>query len=216
MIRRTFILAVCLATAPLWIVGFSTRLAFSEWFIDFEYSRKDFPKDRWGLPDDVRKDLAKLGLQAVLSDEGLEKFKKARLPNGNRAFRDKEIRHMEDVKNFLKYFFPATYLSFIVWFGCFILLKEERWKAVLHSGLFTIGLIITVGLISYINYDFVFTVFHDYVFGEYTWRFRLKDTLLRIYPMKFWFDGTFFVIALSFFISVSLTISGVLLKKVYQ
>ena len=215
MIRKVF-LVISLLTAPLWIVGFSTRMAFSDWFIDFEYSKEDFPEDRWGMPDEIRKELAKLGLQAVLSDEGLERFKEARLPNGNRAFREKEIKHMEDVKNFLKIFFPLSYVAFILWFGSFVFLREDRWKALFYSGVFTVGLIFAAGIISYIDYNLVFTVFHDHIFGEYTWRFRLKDTLLRIYPMKFWFDGTFFVISLSLLISLSIILSGFFLKRVYN
>ncbi len=215
MIKR-IIFIFFITITPLWIVGFSARIAFSEWFIDFEYSKENFPRDRWGMSDEIRKELAKLGLYAVLSDRGMEKFRNAKLPNGNRAFREKEIRHMEDVKEFLKVFFPSSYTAFIFWFGYFVLLKKSRWKFLLYSGIFTIGLIISVGLVTYINYEFAFAVFHDYIFGENTWRFKLKDTLLRIYPMKFWFDGTVFVISLSFLISVSLIFSGFVLKKIYS
>ncbi|WP_457641612.1 TIGR01906 family membrane protein [Persephonella sp.] len=213
---RKIILIIGILLAPLWIIGLSTRMAFSEWFIEYEYSKKDFPKDRWGLPDNIRKELAKIGLEAVLSDKGLEKFRNAKLPNGKKAFRKKEIKHMEDVKNFLKYFFPVVYISFVVWFGIYFFLKQIRWKLLLISGAFTTFLIVFAGLFAYFNYELAFAIFHDYLFGKYTWRFRWTDTLLRIYPMKFWYDGTFFVIGLSLLISVTLYLLGLLLKNVYE
>ncbi|NPA54403.1 MAG: TIGR01906 family membrane protein [Aquificae bacterium] len=200
--------------APLWIIGISTRIVFNEWFIDYEYSKKDFPKDRWNLDDEYRKHLAKLGLEAVLSEEGLKEFSEAKLPNGVKAFREKEIKHMKDVNKFLKFFFPLTYLAFFIWFLGFFLWKDSSY--LIYSGVFTIFLIVFIGSLIIIFYEEAFAFFHDTVFGRNTWRFRQTDTLLRIYPMKFWFDGTVFVIGLSLFISLGLIGIGILRRKLFE
>ncbi|WP_457623296.1 TIGR01906 family membrane protein [Persephonella sp.] len=213
---KRFILTLGVFLSIIWIIGVSTRIVFAEWFINYEYSKKDFPKDRWKMPDEVRIELAKIGLYAVLSDEGLERFKEAKLPNGNKAFKEKEIKHIEDVNNFLDIFFPLTFISLAVWFFFYLILKDQRWKLLFYSGMFTVAFIVVGGILIYFNYNFAFTVFHDFVFGEDTWRFRQKDTLLRIYPMKFWFDGTFFVIGFSLLFSSVLISTGLLIKKLYQ
>ncbi len=186
--------------SPLWILGISTRLVFNDWFIEYEYSKKDFPEDRWGLDKEVRKKLALLGLKAVLSEEGLKEFSKEKLPDGRKAFRKKEIKHMKDVNRFLKSFFLFTYISFSIWIiGLFI--TKNKYLYLFYSGLLTVSILITTGIIVMLFYEQAFTIFHNIFFGKYSWRFRYSDTLLRIYPMKFWFDGTVMVVLLSFILS---------------
>ncbi|HIC97406.1 MAG TPA: TIGR01906 family membrane protein [Aquificaceae bacterium] len=182
--------------SPIVFFGLPTRLAFSEWFIEFEYSRDNFPKDRYGMEEDVRKHLAKLGLRAVLSEEGMEEFKRARLPDGRKAFRYKEIKHMEDVKSLLGFFFPLTYIASAVSLLALLSLRDLRLmgKVLVASSLFSLFLSIGIALFSLINYELAFELFHNYVFDPYSWRFRYTDTLLRIYPMKLWYDGTIFVL----------------------
>ena len=162
MKKAVFIFLVLIS--PVWIIGLSARITFSNWFIDYEYSKKDFPKDRWNLPDTIRKKLAKLGLKAVLSKEGLEEFKKAKFPNGRKAFRQKEVKHMQDVNKFLSILFLLTYISAFMWFIGVILLKEIRWKILFYSGVFTVLFLIFAGILSFTNYNKAFEVFHNYFF----------------------------------------------------
>ncbi len=201
--------------SPIWIIGISSRIVFNEWFIDFEYSKKDFPKDRWNMDNAYRKELAKLGLKAVLSEEGLKEFSEKKFPSGRKAFRKKEVKHMEDVNRFLKIFFPVSYVSFFLW-GIGLFFSQRRWTYLMMSGLFTLTLVLLVGGLSVIFYDQAFALFHDTVFGENTWRFRDTDTLLRIYPMKFWFDGTVFVIGISAFLTFGLIFIGLVGRKIFE
>lgn len=201
--------------SPIIFVGVPTRIAFNEWFIDWEYSKADFPKDRYGMEDDYRKYLAKLGLRAVLSDEGMEEFKRARLPDGRPAFTPREIKHMEDVKNFLGWFFPFVYLSVLLSLLSILYLRDRKlvgWT-LLGSSLFSLILILGVAFFSITNYDLAFELFHNYVFDPYSWRFKYTDTLLRIYPMKFWYDGTLLVIGMSLLLSLVSLFSGILLIR---
>ncbi len=190
-------LFIVILLSPIVFFGIPTRVAFNEWFIDWEYSKADFPKDRYGLPDEYRKYLAKLGLRAVLSDEGMEEFKRATLPDGRLAFNHREIKHMEDVKNFLSVFFPIVYGATILSVLALIYLRDLRLvgKALIGASIFSFVLTVASAIFSVVNYDLAFELFHNYVFDPYSWRFSYRDTLLRIYPMKFWFDGTVFVIA---------------------
>jgi len=186
---------ILILTAPVIFIGIPVRIAFSEWFVEWEYSRTDFPPDTYGLDNESRKHLALLGLRAVLSEEGMEEFRKAKLPDGRRAFREKEIRHMEDVKRVLDVFFPLLYALLFLHLFLHLLLRDRIFTGwiLLLSSLFSLILVAGAGTFALIDYDLAFEVFHDLFFDPDSWRFRYTDTLLRIYPMKFWFDGTVFV-----------------------
>jgi integral membrane protein (TIGR01906 family) len=201
--------------SPVVFIGIPIRIAFNEWFIDWEYSKVDFPKDRYGMDDEYRKKLAKLGLRAVLSEEGMEEFKRAKLPDGRRAFTDREIRHMEDVKRLLDMFFPILYLSTVLCILALVYLRDRRyvgWTLILSS-LFSLLLFVAIGVFSITNYELAFELFHNYVFDPYSWRFRYTDTLLRIYPMKFWYDATLFVIGFALFMALSSLAVGTALLR---
>ncbi len=197
---------------PLVSLGLSVRLTFHEWFINYEYSKGNFPKDRWGMPDNLRKELAKLGLRAVLSEEGLEAFKKARLPDGRKAFNHREIKHMKDVNELLSILFPLTYSGAVLWI-IGLAFTLNRAKVLMLSGAFSIALISVLTAAALSNYDLAFEVFHNLVFDPTSWRFRYTDTLLRIYPMKFWFDGTVTVVGMSCLLSTITLLVGGFLKK---
>ena len=212
---RVVAYALVVLLSPVIFIGIPTRIAFNEWFIEWEYSKKDFPEDRYGLEDSYRKELAKLGLRAVLSDEGMEEFKKAKLPNGRLAFNSREVKHMEDVKNFLSFFFPLLYSSLIVVALSLLYLRrpESIGKALLVASLFSLSLFTAIAVFSLTNYELAFELFHNYVFDPYSWRFRYSDTLLRIYPMKLWFDGTMFVIGMGAFLCIASGVLGLALLK---
>ncbi|MGC8852894.1 MAG: TIGR01906 family membrane protein [Hydrogenobacter sp.] len=196
--------------APLLLVLLSVRLAFTEFFVRWEYAKKDFPEDKWGLRKEVRLKIAILGLKAVLSDEGMKEFK------ASGFFGEREIKHMEDVKRLLSVLFPTLYVLGILWLFITLSLGSKRQigQVLIISGTLTEALVLIVLLISLINYDWLFTTFHNYVFDPYSWRFRDDDMLLRVYPMKFWFDATIFVGILTFILSSLLQGIGFLLVKV--
>ncbi len=206
---------IVILLSPIIFIGIPTRIAFNDWFIDWEYSKADFPKDRYGLDDEYRKHLAKLGLRAVLSDEGMEEFKKAKLPDGRKAFRKREVKHMQDVKDFLTVFFPFVYLSVAVSALALLVIRDSILigKTLIFSSLFSFLLITFALIFSLVNYDLAFELFHNYVFDPYSWRFRYTDTLLRIYPMRFWYDGTIFVISFAGLLSFLSLLLGLYLIR---
>lgn len=206
---------IAVILGPIILVGIPIKLAFTPWFVEFEYTMRNLPPDPYGLDSEARLELALLGLESVLSDEGMEKFKKARLPNGRKAFTEREIKHMEDVKGVLEIFNTLFYLAVSVWLAGLIIKRSLRWigKVLVLSSLLT--LLIGLGSlgISLYDYDLAFEVFHNYVFDPYSWRFSYSDTLLRVYPMKFWFDATVFVLSLSVALTFLTLMGGIYLLK---
>ncbi len=213
------LVVVCILTLPYSIISMSSRIAFSEWFIDWQYSLESFPEDPYGMSKEERKRLAKLGLKAVTSDEGMEEFKRAKLPDGRPAFRQKEIKHMEDVKNLISILFPLGYIfltiDLLILLYFYFFNKKLLSTTLIGSGSLCLTLLILAGVLSLIDYDLAFEKFHDLFFDPYSWRFRHSDTLLRIYPKVFWFNGTIFVISLSVILSLLSIIIGFLIRKRY-
>ncbi len=207
---RKFLLALTVLF-PIVAIGLSVRLAFNNWIIDYVYAERDFPKDRYGLPESYRKNLAKLGLRAVLSDEGFEEFKRARLPDGRKAFNKREIKHMRDVKEFLKRFFPTVYIISVVWLIGLLLSKPGDYLTL--SGVFGLLILVFLGVLVFSNYGRAFEIFHSLIFDPFSWRFRYTDTLLRIYPMKFWYETTKLVAIMSFCLSLLVMLLGLIIKK---
>ena len=70
--------------------------------------------------------------------------------------------------------------------------RENRWKA-LHQGLWrggwlTIGLATTLSLFAALAFWQFFTLFHAIFFEGDSWIFLYSDTLIRLFPLRFWQD----------------------------
>jgi integral membrane protein (TIGR01906 family) len=185
-VKRVIILSLFF---PFLLVFLCVRLAFTEFFVELIYRFGNLPPDQWGMSYKERLSIAKLGLRSVLSDEGMQEFIKSGL------FREKEIKHMQDVKKLLSVIFKALYIGGPLWLILFFSLKDKR-KAGLTLFLgatFTEILVIFVLIFSFLNYDLLFEAFHNLFFDPYSWRFLDQDMLLRVYPMEFWYNATLWV-----------------------
>jgi integral membrane protein (TIGR01906 family) len=211
--RKKIAFLLILILGPVVFIGLPVRGAFTEWFVEWEYSREDFPEDPYGMDPDYRLKLAKLGLRAVLSEEGMEEFKRAKLPDGRPAFNEREIRHMEDVKELLDIFFPLVYGSAVLFLIALLILRDPGLvgKALIISSIVSLTLLASALLLSITNYDLAFETFHLYLFDPHSWRFHYTDTLLRLYPMKFWYDATILVILSSMALNLLSITAGVVL-----
>lgn len=185
---------------PTLLTLFCVRVAFTESFVEFVYSKTELPPDP--MPYQQRLNIAKLGLRSVISHKGMEEFKNSGL------FNQREIRHMEDVKRLLKVFFTILYIGIpILLLGLFKLKKPKEIGQVFFFGALLLeAFALFVLLVSLINYDWLFIAFHELFFDPYSWRFFDEDMLLRVYPMDFWYKATlyttFMVISLNLLFQV--------------
>ena len=71
--------------------------------------------------------------------------------------------------------------------------RSAGWAAFLRGlgtgGRLTIGLIVLILLAVAISFRDLFTGFHLLFFEGDTWLFNFSDTLIRLFPMRFWQDG---------------------------
>lgn len=165
--------------------------------MELNYRFGNLPPDQWGMGYEERLSIAKLGLRSVLSDEGMQEFINSGL------FREKEIKHMQDVKELLSVVFKVLYLGGPLWLILFFSLKDKRKMGLtlLLGATLTEIFVIFVLVFSLLNYDLLFEAFHNFFFDPYSWRFFDEDMLLRVYPMKFWYNATLWVGVFAFILN---------------
>jgi integral membrane protein (TIGR01906 family) len=69
-------------------------------------------------------------------------------------------------------------------------------RAVWHGGWLTVGITAAIAIFAVISFWQFFTVFHELFFTGDSWQFLYSDTLIRLFPMRFWQDAFIFVGAL--------------------
>jgi integral membrane protein (TIGR01906 family) len=129
-----------------------------------------------------------LGLRAVdpVRGERVSILHAARLPDGTRAFRADEVRHMRDVRAWLKRLHElqvlvACALAALTWRGRSLLVDALRAGAAATS-------VVAVAAVAAMAFDFdvVLLGFHKLLFAGDSWHFADEDTLIRVYPERFW------------------------------
>jgi integral membrane protein (TIGR01906 family) len=117
-------------------------------------------------------------------------------------FNEREVTHLADVKNLLKLFYWVQeacllYVIFYMFLG-YYLLKRKWWpvlakRLIWASGL-TLGIFAGLGIALAINFDGLFTWFHEVSFGNYFWLMLPSDLLTKLYPDGFFFEAALFVV----------------------
>ena len=55
-----------------------------------------------------------------------------------------------------------------------------------------LGLVVLIGIFASINFWQFFTDFHGLFFSGNSWQFLYSDTLIRLFPLRFWQDAFLF------------------------
>ncbi len=199
--------ALLVVLFPLLISLLCVRVAFTEGFVEFVYSKTELPPD--SMPYQQRLNIAKLGLRSVISHKGMEEFKNSGL------FNQREINHMEDVKRLLKVFFSIIYVGMPIFLlGLFKLKKlKEIGQVFFFGALLLEAFALFVLFVSLINYEWLFIAFHELFFDPYSWRFFDEDMLLRVYPMDFWYKATLYTTLMVIFLNLFFQGLGLLLWR---
>jgi len=95
----------------------------------------------------------------------------------------------------------------VVWAGSIFFFWKRKsldvfWKSILNGGWLTIALVVGIVLMVLLNFNALFTAFHRVFFIGDTWLFYTSDSLIRLFPQRFWMDVFFFIGGLSLALSV--------------
>jgi len=107
---------------------------------------------------------------------------------------------MKDVKMVTGHAMNVWYLSMIglILFGVWAKFGywwEEYKQGLRRGGWLTIFLIVAIILSVFLSFGVIFVGFHNIFFESGTWTFQFSDTLIRLFPERFWRD-TFLAVGL--------------------
>jgi integral membrane protein (TIGR01906 family) len=184
---------------PLALLAASLRVTTSHWLVLWEYGKPDFPPDPYGLTTPERIRLAQTCVDYLVTGADIELLASLETEEGP-AFNEKELQHMVDVKRVLWWLLGAVTGAGLVVVGGTATLASRRPTrprapaALLAGSLLTMGLLVAVGGLMLTQWNTFFTGFHELFFPPGTWTFPFSDTLIRLYPERFWIDvGTVIV-----------------------
>ncbi len=187
---------------PLWILIGSVRLVASDTFLLYEYNKTDFPQDSYGLSPDLRLSYASQNLAFVRDDQSILALE-IQKSGENPLYNERELSHMVDVQNVYQAFellwivFTALILIVSVLLYIQVDNRKDLALSLKFGGLITTGFIAAIGLLALIGWDTWFAIFHKLFFADGSWTFYYSDTLIRLFPQKFWMDAVFTVSGLS-------------------
>ena len=177
------------------------RAVASAPFLWIEYHRPGFPEDIYGYDLIERMRLGSYGLDYINNFAPPEYL--ARVTTGPYrifAFTEAEVNHMHDVKWVLLIATVAVLALFLMTLISSISLRE-RAPGVIRRSLFagtwiTLGLILILGTVGALGWEWLFTTFHRVFFPQGNWEFSVDSSLIRLYPPQFWIDAAIAVAVL--------------------
>ena len=180
-------------SVPVFLLLTNLYVFMSPTFLRYEYGKADFPPSP-GFTDEERLVVADRAITYLRSDAGIEILGDLE-GEGGPLFNERELAHMEDVKVVTwQAFLAHGLLGLLIAFSLGVLLVIRDTKplistSLLQGSLLTIALLLTLVALVYLNFDWFFTRFHLTFFEGDSWIFALSDTLIRLFPTRFWFDA---------------------------
>jgi integral membrane protein (TIGR01906 family) len=186
---------------PIALIGLGLRLLLSPLFLKIEYNMPYFPPDEYGFTKEDRLRWAPYLWDYAINTAGISYLGDLKFDNGEPVFNERELSHMDDVKRTVQGSLRVWYitLALLLLFGLWAWF-DGWWQAYLlglmRGGWLMIGLAVTIGLIVVvgivINPDIFwnfFAGFHSLFFEGDSWLFLFSDTLIRLFPIRFWQDA---------------------------
>ncbi|MCB0103315.1 MAG: TIGR01906 family membrane protein [Anaerolineales bacterium] len=195
---------------PLMLVGFALRILLTPLYYSVEYNMPYFPKDEYGFTKEDRLQWAKPSVEYLVNSADISYLGDLQFEDGTPIYNERELSHMHDVKGVVQGALRAWYAATIILLILAAFAVRSKWTGEYLNGLrrggwWMMGLAVTLGLISgagilidpNIFWSF-FEWFHSLFFEGDTWLFFYSDTLIRLFPIRFWQDAviTLAVIAL--------------------
>lgn len=208
---RAFSLCVSILT-PLVILMMAIRVLILPSYARFAYSLPNFPEDPYGFSLEDRLHWSRPSIAYLVNNEDISYLAELNFDSGEPIYNTRELVHMEDVKSVVTGMRVALAISMVFLLLITISAVRKGWthrlKMAFHMGGWAvIGLIFAILLFVAINFNTLFTWFHKVFFEDGTWQFHPSDTLIRLFPLRFWQDAFVLVGLISLLISVLLLIA---------
>ena len=204
MTKLTLLSWLVAILVPLALIGSGIRLLLTPLFLRVEYNMPYFPPDEFGFTKADRLKWAPYALDYLVNSADISYLGDLKFEDGKPLYNERELSHMDDVKRVTKGALNAWYVSLVLlaalgawaWFGKW----EQAYRlGLMRGGWLMVGLAITIGVIVVVGiainpnvfWNF-FAWFHSLFFEGDSWLFLFSDTLIRLFPLRFWQDAFLF------------------------
>ncbi len=196
---------------PIALIGLGLRVLLTHLFLQVEYNMPYFPQDEFGFTKEDRLKWAPYALDYLSNSADISYLGDLKFEDGTPLYNERELSHMEDVKRVTQGALRVWYASLALllllgvwaWFGRSA--SAPQWWQAYCLGLIrggwsmvalavAIGAVVLVGILIDPNvfWNF-FAGFHSLFFQGNTWIFLYSDTLIRLFPIRFWQDAFLWV-----------------------
>ena len=211
---RSLLSWVVTLLVPVVLVLTAVRLLMTPAFVMIEYNTPAFPEDSYGFTKEDRLYWSKIAIEYLLNDEGISFLADLRFPEGEvvpdasclymddctKFYNDRELKHMKDVKDVVDVALVVWYAGLILlvllalwaWLGAWV---PDYRRGLSRGGWLTVILIGSLLLFVLLAFGILFVAFHNVFFDPGTWKFLYSDSLIRLFPERFWRD-TFLAVGL--------------------
>jgi integral membrane protein (TIGR01906 family) len=200
--KMTVILSWLVAVlVPLALIGLGLRVLLTPLFLKIEYNMPYFPPDQYGFTKEDRLKWAPYALNYLVNRADISYLADLKFEDGTSLYNERELSHMEDVKRVTKGALNVWYVTLALLLGLGIWSRLGHWEQTYRQGLtrggwLMVGLAVAVGLVVLVGilinpevfWNF-FVGFHRLFFTGDTWLFLFSDTLIRLFPIRFWQDA---------------------------
>lgn len=183
---------------PVIIVLAVVRLLINPALLTIEYNLPGFPPDPYGFTKEDRLYWGRYAVDYLVNGAGIEYLGNLRFADGSPVYNERELSHMLDVKIVVQASIRVLVIALVsllvfgglAWRGGWL---DEFKAALVRGGWLTIFLFAGVILFVVISFGVIFVAFHEVFFAPGTWTFYYSDTLIRMFPERFWRDMFFYV-----------------------
>lgn len=186
---------------PFALIGLGLRVLLTPLFLQVEYNMPYFPPDSYGFTREDRLKWAPYALEYLVNSADISYLGDLKFEDGTPLYNERELSHMEDVKVVTKGALNVWYVTLILLAGLglwsrFAGLEQVYRQGLMRGGWLMVGLAAAVGVIVLIGiainpnvfWNF-FAGFHSLFFEGDSWLFLFSDTLIRLFPLRFWQDA---------------------------
>jgi len=186
---------------PIALIGIGLRVLLAPVFLQIEYNMPYFPPDQYGFTKEDRLKWAPYAVNYLVNSDDISYLGDLKFDDGKALYNDRELSHMEDVKRVTQGALNIWYLSLALLVALGGISWREGWMQAYRQGLMrggwlmvglaaAIGLVVLVGILIDPNifWNF-FAGFHALFFEGDSWLFLYSDTLIRLFPLRFWQDA---------------------------
>jgi len=178
---------------PVVLVLSMIRVLMLPAFLQIEYRMPGFPDDFYGFTLEDRLYWSRYALDYLLNNEAINYLGDLTFEDGSLAFNQRELRHMVDVQIALNTTVRVWRFSLILIFALGVWAWYCGWfnrflNALSRGGWLTVFLLAALIFLVLISFGVFFVAFHSVFFEPGTWVFYYSDTLIRLFPERFWRD----------------------------